>query len=71
MRLRSILLLANFTIDAGLGDKENAYSWLEKDFQNRTSTLVAWMSIVHFESMEDDPRMADLCRRMGLPSSSS
>ncbi len=55
---------------AGLGDKENAFLWLEKDYQNRTSTLVAWMSFVHFESMDDDPRMADLRRRIGLPLSS-
>lgn len=52
---------------AGLADKDNAFGWLERDFQNRTSTMAAWVGFIHFESLRDDPRMADLRRRMGLP----
>lgn len=52
---------------AGLADKDNAFVWLEKDFQNRISTMAAWVSFIHFESLREDPRMADLRRRMGLP----
>jgi Flp pilus assembly protein TadD len=55
---------------AGLGDEDNAFAWLEKDFHNRTPTLAAWMSFTHFESVQDDPRMTDLRRRMGFPPSS-
>ena len=51
----------------GLGDKDSAFSWLEKDFRNRTSTLVAWMDFPPFDSLRDDSRMVDLRQRMGLP----
>jgi aminopeptidase N len=43
-----------------LGNKDTAFAWLEKDFQNRTATLVAWMDYVPFESLQADPRMVDL-----------
>ncbi len=51
----------------GLGGKDSAFEWLEKDFHNRTPTLAAWMTFTHFESILDDPRMDNLRRRMGLP----
>ena len=51
---------------AGLGDKDQAFAWLEKDFQTR-SGLLAWTRwIPAFESLRSDPRSADLLRRMGL-----
>jgi TolB-like protein/Tfp pilus assembly protein PilF/class 3 adenylate cyclase len=51
---------------AGLGDKDQAFAWLEKDFQAR-SGLLAWIRWTPpFESLRDDPRHADLLRRMGL-----
>jgi serine/threonine protein kinase/Tfp pilus assembly protein PilF len=51
---------------AGLGDKDQAFAWLEKDFQQRSGQLptVAWR--LHFEGLRSDPRYADLLRRMGL-----
>ena len=51
---------------AGLGEKDQAFAWLEKDFQGR-SGLLAWIRWTPaFESLRDDPRYADLLRRMGL-----
>jgi eukaryotic-like serine/threonine-protein kinase len=52
---------------AGLGDKDKAFEWLEKDFQNRQGSLgdVRWR--IHFETLRDDPRYKDLLKRMGLP----
>jgi TolB-like protein/DNA-binding winged helix-turn-helix (wHTH) protein len=53
---------------AKVGDKENAFRWLEKSFQDREGqdiTLVRW--IPDFNSLHADPRFADLLRRMGLP----
>jgi len=51
---------------AGLGEKEQAFAWLEKDFQAR-SGLLAWIRWTPpFESLRDDPRYADLLRRIGL-----
>jgi tetratricopeptide (TPR) repeat protein len=51
---------------AGLGDKDNAFEWLEKDFQARGSLAsIRWE--IPFESLRDDPRYKDLLKRMGLP----
>jgi serine/threonine protein kinase/Flp pilus assembly protein TadD len=51
---------------AGLGDKDQAFAWLEKDFQARSGLLsrVRWES--SFDSLHSDPRFTDLLRRMGL-----
>jgi tetratricopeptide (TPR) repeat protein len=50
----------------GLGEKDQAFAWLEKDFQTR-SGLLAWIRWAPpFESLRSDPRCADLLRRMGL-----
>ena len=51
---------------AGLGEKDQAFAWLEKDFQSR-SGLLAWTRWTPaFESLRSDPRFTDLLRRMGL-----
>jgi len=51
---------------AGLGDKDKAFHWLEKDFQEKGEIgFVRWR--VQFESLHDDPRYKDLLKRMGLP----
>ena len=51
---------------AGLGDKDQAFTWLEKDFQAR-SGLLAWIRWTPpFDSFRSEPRFADLLRRMGL-----
>jgi eukaryotic-like serine/threonine-protein kinase len=52
---------------AGLGDKNQAFAWLEKDFQARSGVLSRTRWYVYFESLRSDPRYADLFRRMGLP----
>jgi hypothetical protein len=50
---------------AGLGDKDQAFAWLEKDFQARTGLLPRrWVS--SFDSRRSDPRGAGLPRRIGL-----
>jgi serine/threonine protein kinase/TolB-like protein/Tfp pilus assembly protein PilF len=51
---------------AGLGEKDQAFAWLEKDFQARSAQLpeIRWLS--EFDSLRSDPRYADLLRRMEL-----
>ena len=50
----------------GLGDKDKAYEWLEKDFQNKVDLgAIRWTPL--FESIRDDPRYKDLLKRMNLP----
>jgi serine/threonine-protein kinase len=49
----------------GLGDKDQAFVWLEKDFQARDSTLPTWLATPPLDSLRDDPRFKDLARRIG------
>jgi hypothetical protein len=52
---------------AGLGEKDQAFAWLEKAFQDRSSLLVDLRVEFPFASLHDDPRFKDLLRRMNLP----
>ncbi len=51
----------------GLGDKDKAFEWLEKDFQARNGKLVEIRWQIQSEALRDDSRYKDLLRRMGLP----
>ena len=51
---------------AGLGDKDQAFAWLEKGFQARAGMLVFVIFDNTFDPLRSDPRYADLLRRMGL-----
>jgi TolB-like protein/tetratricopeptide (TPR) repeat protein len=51
---------------AGLGEKDKAFEWLEKDFQAHADlATIRWT--IYYESLRDDPRFAGLLKRMGLP----
>jgi serine/threonine protein kinase/tetratricopeptide (TPR) repeat protein len=52
----------------GLGDKDQAFAWLEKDLQTRSGLLpyVRWDPF--FEPLRSDPRFANLMKRIGLKS---
>jgi TolB-like protein/DNA-binding winged helix-turn-helix (wHTH) protein/tetratricopeptide (TPR) repeat protein len=53
---------------ARVDDKENAFRWLEKSYQEREGgsiTLLRWQP--DFKSLRADPRFAELLKRMGLP----
>jgi Flp pilus assembly protein TadD len=54
-------------IYSGLGEKDKAFEWLEKDFENRDSRLPSFRWEMQFEPLRDDPRFKDLVRRIGLP----
>jgi TolB-like protein/Tfp pilus assembly protein PilF len=51
---------------AGLGDKDPAFAWLEKDFRERSGTLVYITYFPVYDTLRSDPRYADLLRRMGI-----
>lgn len=54
-------------IYVGLGDKDQAFAWLEKAYQDRSSVLL-WLNVEPlFAPLRDDPRFQDLLRRVGLP----
>ena len=49
-----------------LGDLENAIAWLERAYEMRSGLLI-WLSVhFHFDVLRQDPRFADLVRRIGL-----
>ncbi len=54
------------TVYAGLGEKDQAFAWLEKDFQARSGYLSGIRWAPQFDSLRSDPSYADLLRRMGL-----
>ncbi|HYV04259.1 MAG TPA: protein kinase [Blastocatellia bacterium] len=51
----------------GLGEKDLAVSWLEKDFKAHNATLPNFLYIPPLDSLRDDPRFKDLAGRIGLP----
>jgi len=56
---------------AGLGDKEQAFAWLERAYQEHRD-LIIWLNTDPIlEPLRSDPRFHDLARRMGLPAKNS
>ncbi|MBI3950869.1 MAG: tetratricopeptide repeat protein [Acidobacteria bacterium] len=50
----------------GLGEKDQAFDWLEKAYENRCGWL-AWLRVdPKLDSLRSDSRFADLLRRVGL-----
>jgi hypothetical protein len=56
-------------IYADLGEKEQAFEWLEKAYEERSSALVHLGNglVCTCDVLRSDPRFADLLRRIGLP----
>ena len=54
------------TVYAGLGDKDQAFIWLDRAYADR-SFYMTWIKVdPQMDSLRPDPRFADLVRRMGL-----
>jgi len=49
----------------GLGDKDQAFAWLEKDFESHNAIMPGYLYIAPLDSVRDDPRFKDLTRRIG------
>lgn len=55
------------SVHTGLRNKDEAFAWLEKDFQQRSGSELPNITYrLDFDGLRDDPRYADLVRRMGL-----
>jgi serine/threonine protein kinase/tetratricopeptide (TPR) repeat protein len=54
-------------IYTGLGDKEQAFVWLEKAYQQRHPYLVLIKVEPVFDSLRSDPRFGELMHKVGLP----
>ena len=54
-------------IYAGLNEKDQAFTWLEKAYQDRSWWLVWLKTDPKVDGLRSDPRFADLMHRVGLP----
>jgi hypothetical protein len=54
-------------IYAGLGEKDEAFQWLEKGYEEHLSSMIYLSSDQFWNGMRSDTRFADLRRRIGLP----
>lgn len=56
------------SLHVALGDKEQAFVWLDKAFQERDVLLLTLNIESHLDPLRSDRRFQDLVRRVGLPS---
>jgi serine/threonine protein kinase/tetratricopeptide (TPR) repeat protein len=55
------------TIYAGLGEKDKAFKWLEKSYEDRSIDMYEYLKVAPiYDPLRSDPRFADLLRRMNL-----
>ncbi len=55
-------------IYAGLGEKDQAFTWLNRAYDDRSYTLVEYLTTdARLDSLRSDPRFDELRRRTGLP----
>jgi TolB-like protein/DNA-binding winged helix-turn-helix (wHTH) protein/Tfp pilus assembly protein PilF len=52
---------------AGLGQRQEAFEWLEAGYRVHSRDLLELKYDPHFTNLRSDPRFADLVRRIGLP----
>jgi serine/threonine-protein kinase len=51
---------------ANLGDRDKAFEWLERAYRERSAGIAALKVDLPFDNLRDDPRFAELLRRVGL-----
>lgn len=57
------------TLYASMGEKDQAFAWLEKAFEERDLMLVSIKADPVYDSLRDDARFDRLLKRMGFPDS--
>lgn len=57
---------ARVYIYAGLGDKDKAFAWLEKAYQERSDSLAWFRKEPESKTLQSDPRFAALMRKVGF-----
>jgi tetratricopeptide (TPR) repeat protein len=53
-------------VHASLGEKDAAFEWLEKAFQERVAFLI-FLKALYLGNLHGDPRFDDLVKRIGIP----
>ncbi len=64
---RYVPALSFAVVYVGLGEKEQAFLWLEKAHDERTNSLAYLKVDATWDPLRSDPRFADLVRCIGLP----
>jgi tetratricopeptide (TPR) repeat protein len=64
---RYVPALSFAIVYVGLGEKEQAFMWLERAYDERTNSLAYFKVTAWWDPLRSDPRFADLVRRIGLP----
>jgi tetratricopeptide (TPR) repeat protein len=64
---RYVGAVASASLYAGLGEKDQALSYLEKAYEERDSDLTLLQIEPAFDPLRSDPRFQDLLRRMNFP----
>jgi hypothetical protein len=64
---RYVPALSFAIVYVGLSEKEQAFLWLEKAYDERTNSLAYLKVQATWDPLRPDPRYADLVRRLGLP----
>jgi len=54
-------------IYAGLGEKDQAFQWLDRAYREHNKGLIFLKVDAPFDALRPDPRFQDLVRRMGFP----
>jgi tetratricopeptide (TPR) repeat protein len=52
----------------GLGERDEAFAWIEKAYEGRSTALVWFKTDPLWDTLRSDPRYRDLLRRIGFPS---
>jgi len=55
------------TMYAELGEKDNAFQWLNTAFQEHNPDLLGLKTDSSFDPIRSDPRFAELVQKVGLP----
>jgi tetratricopeptide (TPR) repeat protein len=63
---RYVTPMAPAYIYIGLGNKDQAFAWLEKGYQERSNHIAFFKVNPNLDSLRSDPRFVDLLRRTGL-----
>ena len=65
---RYVSPMAFVYVYTGLGDKDRAFAWLEKAYQERSNHIAFFKVSPTVDPLRSDARFADLLRRIGLDS---
>jgi hypothetical protein len=54
------------TVYAALGEKDEAFRWLNRAFDEHSASIGSFIFTPEFRPLRSDPRFADLLRRIGI-----